>query len=281
MKQRKHQSLTTKFAFVMIILHLQNHGSDASHQQTWISISPSTLQGPRTPEELQAALNVASDGDTIDLLPIAYTGDFILQSRNPADKITVRGTSQSTTEIIIDDEPIPVKVVKPKPWFRLSDIFLPPKTVPVSRKYSIVKKKTVTRIIGKEAAFRLVKGDWTLTSLSIESGGVTAKSNGEIVRVLGVPTCAANNEDFSDGMEAIDSSRCGGTTMFSLTGLFHATNANNETAAKLKLTGMKWEEKEFWDSSKKGSWDEHERKFDLIVPIGHEEEEELFPTCNA
>jgi hypothetical protein len=287
MKQQRHhhhQSFATRFAFLLIILHLQSHGSDALYQQTWIS-SPLVLHGPRTPEELQTALNAASDGDIIDLLPISYTGDFILQSRNPTDKITIRGNSQVIIDEF-DDEPVPVKEVK-KPWFSLSGLFPKTKTVPVpiSRKYSKISKSH-TRIVGKEAAFKLMQGDWTITSLSIESGFVAAKEyNGKIVHVLGVPTCAVN-KDFWPGVEAIGSSGCGGgTNTSSSTALITVINANNGTATKLKLMKMIWnsdEEEELFDSNKEGmSSEEYLRKFDLIVPTGHEQEQELLPTCNA
>jgi hypothetical protein len=203
MKQRKHKSFATTFAFLLIILALQSHGSDASYQQTKTTsasyqriTSPLVLLGPRTPDELQTALNVASDGDTIDLLPIAYTGDFILRSRNPADKITIRGSSQ----LVIDDEPISDK----KPWFRLAPAFRAPKTVSDRQKHS----KNHTRIIGKEAAFKLIQGDWTITTLSIESGGVTAKQNGQTVPVLCVPTRAVN-EDFRHVTETNNGCGCG------------------------------------------------------------------------
>jgi hypothetical protein len=257
MKQRKDQSFATTFVFLLIKLALQSHGSDASSQQI-LKSSTSILQFPRTPEELQTALNTASDGDTINLLPISYTGDFILHSRNPDDKIVIRGSAQ----LAIDEEPIPVKEVKP--WFRLATVFRTPKTVPVPRKYS----KNHTRIIGKEAAFKLITGDWTITTLSIESGGIAAKYNGETVPVLCVPTRSVYL-DFRQKMKDIahngDVAR-----ILTRTKLFHA---NNGSATKLKLMGMTWNETEFWDSNKEGmSREEYLRNFNLIVPTGHEGE---------
>jgi hypothetical protein len=269
MKQRKHRCFTTTFVFLFIILAPQVHESDALKKLAGI-FSLSTLQGPRTPEELQAALDAASDGDIIDLLPISYVGDFILQSRNPADKITIRGSSR-----FMEDKPIPVKKVK-KPWFHLAEF--PTPTVP--QKYSIIKNHT--RIVGKEAAFKLIQGDWTITFLSIESGGVTAKSNGEVVRVLGVPTTAVTIHIW-ESMKFIAGYDTG--IRISMKVCLARIGNNNGTASKLKLTGMTWEEERGGvldcNDDQRGSWNERLRNFNLIVPTGHEGEQTLFPTCNA
>jgi hypothetical protein len=177
--------------------------------------------------------------------------------------------------LVIDDEPIPVKEVK-KPWFRLASVFCTPKTVPVHRIYST----NHTRIVGKEAAFKLIQGDWTIMSLSIESGGVAAKQNGDTVPVLCVPTRSANL-DFLQQMKGI--AHNGDVTRIrTMTKFFQSLNANKGSAAKLKLIGMAWDEEVVLDYNKQGiSLDESLRNFELTVPTGHEGEQKLLPTSNA
>jgi hypothetical protein len=51
------------------------------------------VEGPNSSEEFQAAIYKASSGDTIDLLPISYRGDFLLQAKDAGDHITIRGNS--------------------------------------------------------------------------------------------------------------------------------------------------------------------------------------------
>jgi len=60
------------------------------------SCSKKAMDGPKTSAELQEAINNAKSGSTIELLPIEYSGDFILQTKNSGDTVILKGNHDLT-----------------------------------------------------------------------------------------------------------------------------------------------------------------------------------------
>jgi len=76
---------STPFIFVGAILLL--HGGDAK------------LIKPASSAELQNALDQASPGDTIQMLPMNYVGDFVISSNGPCTLVGDGNTSIESENI--------------------------------------------------------------------------------------------------------------------------------------------------------------------------------------
>jgi hypothetical protein len=177
MKRWEHIFLT-----ILVLLLVQNHFSVAQSMKSMFISDDLTSKYPKTPEDLQYAIDTASSGDTIELLPITYEGDFILRSRNPGDMITIRGKRDSilNSDIIINGRNgqttingISINgqtIINTDANFE-SNIYINGELI--SHSHSSWKgTKQQSKIQAKGTALKIVQGIWTIESLSIVSGDV-------------------------------------------------------------------------------------------------------------
>jgi hypothetical protein len=152
---------------LVLLLVLQNRFSVLQSIKTmFISDQLRTSKCPQTPKDLQYAIDTALAGDAIELLPITYEGNFVLRSRNPGDKITIRGKrdSISNSHIIINGRNGHTTINR-------DGISIDGKFI--SHSHSSGKgTKQQSKIQAKGTALKIVQGIWTIESLSIVSEDV-------------------------------------------------------------------------------------------------------------
>jgi hypothetical protein len=185
MKRWEYTSLT----ILVLLLVLLNRFSVAQSMKSMFISDDLTSKCPQTPEDLQYAIDTASSGDTIELLPITYEGDFVLRSRNPGDKITIRGKrdSISNSHIIINGrngQTIINGIVGSSIIGRNGQTIINTDANYESNTYTYVNGKLISHshssgkgtqqstIQANGTAFTIVQGIWTIESLSIVSGDV-------------------------------------------------------------------------------------------------------------
>jgi hypothetical protein len=153
---------------LVLLLVLQTRCSVVQSIKSLFISDDLTSKCPQTPKDLQYAIDTASSGDTIELLPITYEGDFVLRSRNPGDKITIRGKrdSISNSHIIINGR-------NGQTFDYESNTYTYVNGKLISHSHSSGKgTQQQSKIQAKGTAFTIVQGIWTIESLSIVSGDV-------------------------------------------------------------------------------------------------------------
>jgi hypothetical protein len=185
MKRWEHISLT----ILVLLLVLLNRFSVAQSMKSMFISDDLTSKCPQTPKDLQYAIDTASSGDTIELLPITYEGDIVLRSRNPGDKITIRGKrdSISNSDIIINGrngQTIINGIVGSSIIGRNGQTIINTDANYESNTYTYVNGKLISHshssgkgtqqstIQANGTALKIVQGIWTIESLSIVSGDV-------------------------------------------------------------------------------------------------------------
>jgi hypothetical protein len=149
---------------VLLLVLLYRFSVLQSIKTMFISDELRTSKCPQTPKDLQYAIDTASSGDTIELLPITYEGNFLLRSRNPGDKITIRGKrdSISNSDIIINGR---------NGQTIINNIYTYINGKLISHSHS-GKGTQHSTIQANGTALKIVQGIWDIESLSIVSGDV-------------------------------------------------------------------------------------------------------------
>jgi hypothetical protein len=171
MKRWEYISLT----ILVLLLVLLNRFSVAQSMKSMFISDDLTSKCPQTPKDLQYAIDTASSGDTIELLPITYEGDIVLRSRNPGDKITIRGKrdSISNSDIIINGRNGQTIINTDANYESNTYTYVNGKLI--SHSHSSGKGTPHSTIQANGTAFTIVQGIWTIESLSIVSGDVGIK----------------------------------------------------------------------------------------------------------